>query len=442
MKKITQIFVFGLFLLTTSFAIIIPKFNKDFLKGLTNSVDKIIAEVQSDDFIYAEQWNDKFRAIKDRIETDFGFIPENAYTNVYFNAGDFIQTSEINAKFQSYVDSLVQIDPTLVIPAILQSSNYFQPNTEIDSTIVNQKFVALNNLIDTTSSLPDKVVVSGETWQISGGTIHEYTNIDIQAGGTVEIVGSGFVVLRARRDFTLNGVIDGAAESSSTGFSITYESATYDDTKAQQSAGTSSGQPNGANGSHGNPVLIYAKNLQGSGSINLSGANGGTGSPATSNRVCNSGFRIVNISSNCGSTRYTCLSNSWNIGNSCNTSGNVCLPDSGNCSTFGIAYNNIKNNLLNMNSYAGGGPIGGFGGVCIASNCTGVLQTPTLVALNNRGGGGAGGNGGNLIYKVENNTSSISTNLSGGSGGALSTYGTGGTVGSNGLDGIFSNIPF
>ena len=295
-------------------------------------------------------------------------------------------------------------------------------------------------MIDSTTSLPDLIVNAGQTVNINANTINEHRDVIIN--GTLNINGEGAILFRARRNFTLNGTINGSANNATVGDSISYESQTYTDTKAQQSAGLSSGRPNGANGKHGTPVVIYAKNLTGNGSINLSGSNGGTGSSATSTRRCNSGYRVVNIASNCGTgTRYTCMTNSYSPGNSCNSSSS-CFPSTNVCNTlyaFDLKnkFNNIIKELKFKTVKAGGINI------CIGNTCPdSYFHKPFFTQDGNRGGGGAGGNGGNLFKKISNDSSNFSINLNRGNGGALNSYGTGGTVGSHGLNGTIINLSY
>lgn len=465
-------------LIGISHAIIIEIKTPSFIKNILNIRDKITAQNQSKDTLYAEQFNDKFQAVVDRMVIEFGFAPYQDSFDQPILAGEVIRAETFNTKFNDLVASMLEIDAGLEVPPILLEQ--FTNGEKIDVVQINQKFIALDNLIDNVVALPDKIVLNGETWSVAAGTIHSYANININAGGIVDIVGAGVTVLEAKKDFINNGTIKG--QSNSVNQSIQFLDNTYVDDKPQQAAGISAGNPNGADGSHGASLVIKARNLIGSGTIDIRGTAGGTGSPSPSGRQCPSGFTLRNpgqevldgnVEHPCANnntigsglsplpnynlnytanTGYTCLLNGKSFGNSYTNGSNFCLIANNSfvldvfyindnatnraaystiCQTLMLAENSLKSNV----AYAGGTyqsqacPVSWF-------------RKPVWSPGNTRGGGGAGGNGGNLWLVIQENNSALNLLTDGGAGGQLSTTGTGGTAGSPGLVGIISTSSY
>ena len=140
--KIFKYLLSLLILVTTTYTLVIPKFNSSYLKTIGNNADIITAEHQEGDYLYAEQWNDKFLAIKNHIVENFGYIPSDTYTEIYLTSGEIIDADLINNKFQSYVNSLKEIDPNVTTPSQLNISNNFSDTGKIKHSEINSKFIA------------------------------------------------------------------------------------------------------------------------------------------------------------------------------------------------------------------------------------------------------------------------------------------------------------
>lgn len=147
MKKILYPITFVLIMISTAITINIPNRRPDYIKQIPQLDDKISAQNSASDIIYAEHWNDKFQALKDKSILLFGYFNESPESNVVFYSGMPITTEIINAKFNAYTNSISTANPSIEIPEILQTQ--FLAEETITSQKVNQKFISLSNYIDT-----------------------------------------------------------------------------------------------------------------------------------------------------------------------------------------------------------------------------------------------------------------------------------------------------
>lgn len=264
------------------------------------------------------------------------------------------------------------------------------------------------------------VILNGQTVNLTAPFTRQYTSVDIQAGGTLNITGNGNLAQMIVRDsFTLNGTIQYRAnESNGYTFSGTTVSGySYSHNCAQNLGGSGGGGQSRITGSG-----------QGGAGTNGYGGGGGGGCVGTSTAV-----GVSNGGSNNGNGQAGQSGGANTTGGFAGT-GNV---------TNGIGGNGTGGTSARCGDGGSGGGSGGGGG-------SGFTYNDKLVTLLNKGGGGGGGghkglHGGMIfIYSVPPIVGTGSVNVSGtngfngGNGSVPSadfTYGGGGGGGGAGGSG-------
>jgi hypothetical protein len=278
----------------------------------------------------------------------------------------------------------------------------------------------------------DLTITSGQTVTLAAGSQRQYTNLTITSGGTLQITGTSATTTKIEvfGTMSVNGTIRAITNSNTaTNSTLTFNGETFAHSRAQQVAGSGAGSPT-ANGSHGNPLVIFANTLIGTGVINAAGISSADGAAGAYSRTCGSGRYLYQLTISGCNGKYTCLQTGYGPNITCGNTGSC----STSCSNFISKIEQIKELLQNLNpinsAYAGGG------GFCFPPSCS---QTTPTGTYGTRQGTGAGGNGGNIwIRTVNAYGGTISLNSSGVVSGVLSTLGTGGTRGATGLSGTSS----
>jgi hypothetical protein len=406
-------------LLSTGVLTLIPKDSINYLLSLGEN-QVITEEYQPEGVVYAVQLNQKFEALHSKLQGLLGYeLSEiNHLIDTPLQAGEVIDATTLNDKINAFKSAILTKNIGVTVPGILNEN--FIDGEIIESSILNQKIIALDNILESGSSLlQDKIVNNGQTWNVSAGTVNEYRDIIINSGGTVNISGSDITVFFASRSFVNNGNITGYANSR--GDTKSYAGESYTDNRPQASHGGGDASRRGGNGNHGVTLIIKGnKSISGSGTFDFRGKNGGNGSDGGWYRSCSSG--TLTACSNNGN--YTCkITTSSCLLQSC-TSGN----------SISSIQNMMKRYEFDINYE--------FMSTAHAFN----IPPPCSQAKPNRiyradGGGGAGGSGGYLWFDIESsqssNVSSFNILLNGGSGGSRGGADGGAQNGASGTTGKF-----
>lgn len=225
-----------------------------------------------------------------------------------------------------------------------------------------------------------------------------YNNLTINSGITLSTIAGSPCVIFVKGTLALNGNISA-------------------DGNGKAAAAGSAGQ--GAGGNGGGILLIFAKNITGSGKISANGADGGNGSTPTG--VLNWGSTVETPLC----FGYTAALLILNMAKSFLMPLNYSTDKGGSAGTQGSAVNSTAAN----NQYFGGG-LGGNG--TYGSGGTGGLLGVTG-GLPNTGGGGGGG-AGVIILASPNTIPAISVQAKGGKGGnGGGDFGQGGGGGGGGI---------
>lgn len=389
---------------------LIPQDFEDYLDGL--SYDQISDELfQQKGLVYAKQINQKKEAINDKIEIDLGILTSSLpalLTKTYIK-GDSISSSELNDTIDLYVQ-IVQSADNSVIPSPVLSQDFSERGIVVSDDI-NIKFTAIVNLIDSASLLPDKIVLSGETWNVAAGSVNKYKNIEIQSGGIVNITGSEITVLQATSVFINNGTIQGY--SNSLGKSLDYEGSTYLDNRVSTSNGSGNAALDGSSGNNGISLLIKSPSLSGTGSIIADGYSGINGSNGETTQSCPSNTIAKLCSDKAGGDDLL----------KCEDNLVICSP-LGNCDTLALftPVNNRSNNHYYAMEALNKLLISDALAISAPPECN---YTDPSSQTQQGGGGGSGGSGGIVWIEAQTDTSSMTISLLGGSGGSGGSTGGG-----------------
>lgn len=298
----------------------------------------------------------------------------------------------------------------------------------------------------------DLVITNGQTVDIAPGSVKQYNSIDIQAGGTLRITGSGLTKteIGCRNSFTLNGTIVckcslGAVSSASVSGNTTIGNKAYSFTLNQAPGGSGGTGGNASGSDNGDPPnAVYAGGAGGGAQGNgYGGGGGGGGAWGTAFGYAAGGGAGSSSGGGGGGGGYTSWTDKEN--NSFYASGGPGGAGSsgkGEHGSFLFLY--LEDTIsgtgsVNMNGYnATSNGNGGSNGGGSSGNSGG----------GGGGGGAAGGSGGSvLIYKPSAQTFTPSISYSagagsaGGGGGAPFSsgfYGGGGAAGSSGYVGSSS----
>jgi len=286
-------------------------------------------------------------------------------------------------------------------------------------------------------------ILNGQTVNLTAGVIKQYTSVDIQAGGTLNINGSSMTQILVRDSFTVNGTIrQNGIESgtfSSSGTTVSGQPYSFTVTQMAGGAGGVGGNPafgsGGAGGAQSNGYgggggggAAYSGDLKGSVT-----ANGGAGGTANGNGTagqCSVSGTGTSCAQGAGGTGNVTNGAGSNASNQNGASGGGSGGGGGASAHFGGDAQAVGG------GGGGGGHKGGHGGILFIYSVPTITGTGTFdlsgqngfAGGNGRsyvadtagggggGGAGAGGSGGHVIIEVPSYT--VTTNVAGGAGAA------------------------
>jgi len=337
----------------------------------------------------------------------------------------------------------------------------------------------LNKKVSGSVLPPDEgalIITSGQTVTLTAPITKSYTSIDVQAGGTLNITGSGNLAeIYCSGTFNVDGTILCRATERN-GYSYvgtTFSGFNYGHIATQRNGGSGGkgGQPAGGLGGAG--TNGYGGGGGGGSDGLMAGGNGGSNN--------GSGFPGAWRHGTYGSPNVTGIGNPYagigGAGNATNSDGSIggagnigqATQDGGSgggSGGGGGSHNFIPGNpadkitidvLIQGGGGGGGGHKGLHGGILYLYSVLPITGSGSVIASGtngfvggggNRGtgsdqsggggGGGAGGSGGNIIIQAP--SYSFSTSISGGSGGSgggvITSGGSNGGAGASGNNGI------
>ncbi len=323
----------------------------------------------------------------------------------------------------------------------------------------------------------DLVILNGQTVQINAGVIKSYNSIDIQTGGTLQIIGAeAWTQIACRNTFILDGQIVGFTSEDATTYTLPADNwlaGLYSHTVLQT---------NGGAGGNAQDATNYGIGYGGAQSGGHGG--GGGGQAGSSCQASGNGGNGVSNGANGGYEDVDTTTCSVGTGGSSGGTGNqgghgspgqravgsltslaACIPlghggsgGGGGGGASGIY--NFKGSWTVFGSGAGGGHRGSHGRHVFILAEEGITGSGTIdmdgengfsgggapsggTSAGGGGGGGAGGSAGKVAIRYPSGkplTPSISTN--GGSGGSSSPsgYANLGSGGSNGFNTLVNDI--
>lgn len=316
---------------------------------------------------------------------------------------------------------------------------------------------AFTHLVD--GSDGDLVIQSGETYPLAAGSVMKWNSLTIEAGGTLQITGSGITELGVRNDLVIDGTItmleNWSAGASSKVSEFTGETLTFN---MVQSSGGSGGNGSGATwpgGSGGSGTDGHGGGGGGGGAAGGNGNPGGDGGFGGANGSSGTGNRtgLGGVGGATGSNGGVSDTNRWGVSIGGMNGG------LGGGSGGGGGGGSAAGNAQGGGGGGGGGGHRGRHGGRLHIYCEGSITGAGNINLNGQagfngaigsggntnnggtggaggsGGGGAGGNGGRLYmrYRIANSNPTVTTNA------ATFGFGATGGPGANGTNGIAGN---